>query len=103
MGASNYKMTRTNERSLGEIIKTVLKRHGLEDKLTETKIFTSWEKIMGQPISKLTHRLVFQRGCLVVYLRSSVLRNELSYGKTKIIKLINEELGKPVIQDIVFR
>ncbi len=96
-------MARTNERSLGEIIKTVLKRHGLEDKLTETKIFTSWEKIMGQPIAKLTHKLAFQKGCLVVYLHSSVLRNELSYAKSKIIGLINKELGKPVVQDIVFR
>lgn len=96
-------MPGTNERPLGDIIKTVLKRHGLEDKLTETKIFSSWEKIMGQPIAKYTSKLSLKQGNLVVYLRSSVLRNELSFAKTKIIKMINKELGKQVIQDIVFK
>ncbi len=96
-------MARTNERSLGDIIKDVLKRHGLEDKVTEARIFSLWEKIMGQPIAKYTNRLSLNQGCLIVYLRSSVLRNELAYAKTKIIKMINDELGKPVIRDIVFR
>ncbi len=96
-------MARTNERSLGDIIKDVLKRHGLEDKVTEARIFSLWEKIMGQPIAKYTNRLSLKQGCLIVYLSSSVLRNELAYAKTKIIKMINDELGKPVIQDIVFR
>ena len=96
-------MPGTNERPLGAIIKTVLKKHGLEDKLTETKIFSSWEKIMGQPIAKYTSKLFLKRGNLIVYLRSSVLRNELTFAKTKIIRMINEELGRPVIQDIVFK
>lgn len=96
-------MPGTNERPLGDIIKTVLRKHGLEDKLTETKIFSSWEKIMGPPIAKYTSRVSLKQGNLIVYLRSSVLRNELTYAKTKIIKMINDELGKPVVQDIVFR
>lgn len=96
-------MLGTNERPLGDIIKAVLRTHGLEDKLTETKIFSSWEKIMGPPIAKYTDRLSLKQGNLIVYLRSSVLRNELTYAKTKIIKMINEELGKPAVQDIVFR
>ncbi len=96
-------MPGTNERPLGDIIKTVLKKHGLEEKLTETEIFASWGKIMGAPIAKYTERLSLKQGNLIVYLRSSVLRNELSYAKTKIIRMINDELGKPAVRDIVFR
>ncbi len=100
---TRFIMPGTNERSLGDIIKIVLKRHGLEDKLTEAKIFSLWEKIMGAPIAKYTSRLSLKHGNLIVYLSSSVLRNELTYAKTKIIRMINDELGKPVVQDIVFR
>jgi hypothetical protein len=32
-----------------------------------------------------------------------VLREELSYGKDKIIKLINDELGKEIIDKIILK
>jgi hypothetical protein len=37
----------------------------------------------------------------VVKLKSSVLREELSYGKEKIIKMMNEELGENLISKIM--
>ena len=40
-------------------------------------------------------------GILHVKLKSSVLREELTYEKLKIIKLINAELGKEYIKDLV--
>ena len=40
---------------------------------------------------------------LYVKLSSSVLREELSYGKEKIIKMINEEMGKEVVTKLVLR
>ncbi len=96
-------MARSIEKPLGEIIKEVLHNHGLEEKLIETRIFSSWEKIMGQPIAVYTSKIVLKKSCLTVYLRSPALRNELSYAKTKIINMINNELQKPIIKDIVFR
>ena len=38
---------------------------------------------------------------LYVYLDSSVLREELSLGKSKIIVMINEELGKDLVSKLV--
>jgi len=32
-----------------------------------------------------------------------VLREELSHGKTKIVKMINEELGREVVKDVILR
>ncbi len=96
-------MARSIEKPLGEIIKEILHKHGLEEKLVETRIFSSWEKIMGQPIAVYTNKIVLKKSCLTVYLRSPALRNELSFAKTKIINMINDEIGKPVIREIVFR
>jgi len=36
-------------------------------------------------------------------LSSAVLREELSYGKDKIIKMINEELRKDLVRSLVLR
>jgi hypothetical protein len=38
-----------------------------------------------------------------VQLSSSVLREELSYGKEKIINMLNEELGKTIIKKLILR
>ncbi|MFT7187750.1 MAG: hypothetical protein ACI9AV_001009, partial [Sediminicola sp.] len=34
---------------------------------------------------------------------SSVLREELSHGKSKIITMINEEMGKELVKKLVLR
>ncbi len=96
-------MAKSNERTLGELIKEVLKHHRLEDKITETRIMSSWEKVMGAHIARYTDRVVIRGHVLTVYLRSSVLRNELAYAKSKIIRMINDELGEEIINKVVFR
>jgi hypothetical protein len=40
---------------------------------------------------------------LFISLSSAVLREELSYGKSKIIQMMNEALGKELITKIVLR
>lgn len=91
------------EKPLGQVIKEVLRTYGLEEKLTETRIVSSWEKIMGKPIAGYTDRLYLKNGCLTVHLRSSALKHELDFARSKIIHLINSEFPKPVITDIVFK
>ena len=38
-----------------------------------------------------------------VSLSSSVLREELSLGKSKIVQMLNEELGKDLVKKIILR
>jgi len=47
--------------------------------------------------------VILERDILYVQLSSSVLREELSYGREKIIRLLNEELGKNLIDKVVLR
>ncbi len=96
-------MGKSNEKPLGEIIRQVLKHHRLEDKITETRIMSSWEHVMGTHIAKYTDRITIKKGVLTVWLRSSVLRNELGYEKTRIIRMVNEELGDPIVQELTLR
>ena len=63
----------------------------------------AWHNVMGNAISKYTTAIKLDREILYVQLSSSVLRDELSYGKTKIISLLNEEMGKQVVTKLVLR
>jgi hypothetical protein len=42
-----------------------------------------------------------QNKTLVISLSSSVLREELSYGKEKIMKMMNEEMGEELVKKIM--
>ena len=58
---------------------------------------------MGNNVNSYTNEIVFKKNTLYVNLSSSVLRQELSFGKQKIVDLLNTELGKTVIKKIVLR
>ena len=96
-------MRKTNEQSLGDVIRQWLKQSNMEEKITEVRINASWEKIMGSDIQKLTEKLVYRKKVLTVYLRSAPLREELSMAKTKIVQMINKEAGSNVVDEVIFR
>ncbi|MAS52953.1 MAG: hypothetical protein CMD20_07095 [Flavobacteriales bacterium] len=41
-------------------------------------------------------------GKLLIRLDSAALRNELSFGKSKIVKSLNDELGTEIVKEIIF-
>jgi hypothetical protein len=58
---------------------------------------------MGSGVNHYTTDIILKNNTLYVALSSSVLREELSFGKDKIIKLINDELRKEVVKNIILR
>ncbi len=96
-------MRKSNEQSLGEVIKQWLRESNNEEKITEMRINTAWAKVMGDMIYKQTKNLVYKNKTLTVYLRSAPLREELSMARTKIIANINKEIGPDTVNEVYFR
>lgn len=89
--------------SLGDAIKEFIGSNRLEKGLDKVRAEEAWNTVMGSAISKYTTSIKLNRDTLYVKLSSSVLREELSYGNQKIIKLLNEELGKELITKLILR
>jgi hypothetical protein len=89
--------------TLGEVLKDFIESNRLQTGLDKISVKEAWNSVMGDAISKYTIGLKLERDVLYVQLSSSVLREELSYGKAKIITLLNEELGKDLIAKLVLR
>tara|TARA_B100000941_G_scaffold285963_1_gene258763 strand:+ start:631 stop:933 length:303 start_codon:yes stop_codon:yes gene_type:complete len=89
--------------SIGEILDEIVRSKALKTGLTNAKINQIWFKLMGKNISKYTYKIIFKNKTLTIYLTSAPLREELTFGKDKIIKLINEETGTKLIEKIIFR
>jgi len=96
-------MSKHNIKSLGDAIKEFIHENKLEEKIYEVKIVEEWRKIMGHNVAIYTQSITLKNSKLTVYLRSSVLRNELQMSKQKVITIINSYLGQGVIKDIIFK
>lgn len=95
---------RNNEHiSISEALKEFVETNKLEHGLDKVNVQDAWAKLLGNGVNNYTTSISLQRSTLYVQLSSSVLREELSYGKEKIITLLNEALGKTVITKLVLR
>ncbi len=93
---------RRNEfHSIKELMKDVMKENKLTKGMLQISVQEAWAKLMGNGVVSYTNKIELNRKTLVVNLNSSVLREELSYGKEKIIKMMNEELGENLISKII--
>ncbi|MES2140036.1 MAG: DUF721 domain-containing protein [Bacteroidota bacterium] len=96
-------MSKHNEHSLKDAIQLLLKTYKLDDRLAERRLIGSWESIMGSMIAKHTTDIYIKHQQLFVTLDSAALRNELSLAKSKIVKMLNDEVGKSVINEVILR
>ena len=63
----------------------------------------AWKDLMGNGVNTYTKEVILKGSTLYVTLTSSVLREELSHGKQKIIIMLNDELRKDVVKELVLR
>ena len=87
-------------KNLSKIIEDVFSQKHFRIGIDNIKVQEAWVKTMGKNIQKYTYKVYYQKGILYVKLKSSVLKEELTFEKVKIIKLINNELGKEYIKDM---
>ena len=96
-------MRKTNNQSLKEVIEQMLNTYRLKGKLNEVEIINSWEGIVGKMIAKHTSEIYVRNKKLFVHLDSSVVREELSYAREKLLKSLNDVVGEDVITEIVLK
>ena len=91
---------KSNTSSLDEAIKSLLKAYRLNDKMVELDIVKGWPEIMGPVVAAKTISIKVNKKVLVVELNSSVLREELSYGKAQIVKNVNDFLQHDFLEEV---
>jgi hypothetical protein len=92
-----------NQSVVGDIVNQIIKNNKLEPGLNQVSVVEAWATLMGNGVNSYTKNVALRNNILYVELTSAVLREELSYGKNKIIQMINDELGKDVVREVVLR
>lgn len=93
----------SNESSIADVLKEFIHMNKLEQGMDKIDVEQAWKKLMGNGVNAYTQDVILKGTTLYVKLTSSTLREELSYGKQKIIAMLNEELGKEVVKELVLR
>lgn len=91
----------SEEKSLKEILQLFKNSEKLSKGFTQLAIEDAWHSELGPAIKNYTKSMQLSRGKLFVKLTSSTLREELSYGKQKIITMLNEKVGKEVVKELI--
>ncbi len=78
----------------------VLHENKLEKGVNQLQVSEAWRHVMGEGVWTYTTAIKLNNGVLTISLRSSTIREEHSYRKDEIIKMLNAHLKKELIKKI---
>ena len=96
-------MKKQNDQPIKDILRQMMERYHLEEKVNEVRLVHNWEKLMGKTIAKYTEEIYVSKKKLFLRVTSSPLKQELSYSRDKIIQLVNAEIEEGYINEVVIR
>jgi hypothetical protein len=89
--------------SMKDALSAFIQKNNLQYGIDKVDVQTAWSNVMGNGVVNYTTAIELRQNTLFVSLSSSVLREELSLGRSKIIQMLNEELNKDLIKKLVLR
>ena len=95
-------MKRRNTEKLGDVIRQFLREQGLETPLNEVRAVKAWPAVAGPAIARLTADVSIRNSTLYIKITRPALRQDLTMGRTQLIRKVNAEVGAQVVQNIVF-
>ena len=84
---------RENESNkIKDLIPKMLRENHLQKGMDQITVKEAWLQVMGPGVANYTEEVLIKNQVLLVKLSSSALRQELEYGKDKILKMMREAL-----------
>ena len=96
-------MRKERAEHISDILRRVLKRMRIEDRMEEAGLFQVWDDVVGSRIARHTKPDRIIKGRLAVIAENSSYIQEYSFLRNEIKKKLNARLGKEVVREIVFR
>ncbi len=88
------------EFSIQQALQLFIKTSKLKPGIQSLQIEEIWSNLMGKAIAGYTDKIEIIGNRLIIHTQVAPLKNELEFQKEKIIELVNEALGEPVIETV---
>ncbi len=93
----------TNDpKKIGGLILEALNKMGYAERIHRQSAVIGWSEIVGEIISNETKALKIDNKTLVVKVHKAAWRQQLIFLKEEILKKIETDLGRGVVEDIRF-
>jgi len=83
-----------------DLMSNMLQENKLQEGIDQFDVKDAWENVMGKVVMSYTESIKLKKNKLYVKLSSSALKEELNYGKEKIVQMLNESLKNVLIKSI---
>lgn len=96
-------MERKDIVSIGDVLRECLEKSRMQERLDEVRACDSFALVVGPGIAASCGRPSMRNGLMTVTAPSAALRSDLNMGRSRIMKGINDIMGKEVVRDLYFR
>lgn len=96
------KFSKNEPQKIGGLIMESLKRMGYSERIHRQSAVISWSEIVGETIAKETKALKIDNKTLVIKVHKAAWRQQLIFLKAELLKKIESDLGRGVVEDIRF-
>jgi predicted nucleic acid-binding Zn ribbon protein len=86
---------------VGELLRSLLRRLGLEHRLEEQRVIEAWPTIVGPAVAEQARAVAIREGVLFVDVANNVWMQELGLLRDSIAERLNAHLGAPLVHKIV--
>lgn len=87
--------------TVGQIIEEAIAQTGNGQEYDRQRACFYWAEVVGPAITRLTTRRWVDRDTLHVCITSASLKNELQYHIPRLLRLLNDAVGRDVLTNIV--
>lgn len=101
MGYNSNSSRKKEAAPLEAAFNELLKAYRLEDKFKEKQLISSWGEIVGRTIADRTTSVFVKDKKLFVKLSSGPVKKELMLNRSKVLVLIEEKVGKGVVEELI--
>ena len=89
--------------TVGDVLRECLEKSSMQGRLDEVRACETFQSVVGSHIASMCGRPYIRNGVMTVGTPNASLRSELNMSRGRIVKGINEMMGKDVVKEIKFR
>lgn len=96
-------MERRDAVTVGDVLRECLEKSSMQGRLDEVRACEAFALVVGTHIASMCGRPWMKNGVMTVGTSNASLRSELNMSRGRIVKGINETMGKEVVRELFFR
>ncbi len=102
MVPSAYVMSDAKPEPVGGVLRSLIQRLPIRERLREYAIWPHWSEVVGPAIAQHARPVRIRRGRLCVAVDSAVWMQELQFLKESLRTKLNTRIGTDVVADVFF-